>query len=127
MHDSYRRRLKDLPLDGQIVVIHLTVRRFICGADDCQRRTYAELFAQLTARYSRFTTRLNHVLERVGLALAGQAGTRCRNCPLEAGEHPAVGAGGGSPAGSVPVFHLVDFGRGVPVVCRDQAGVPGFG
>ncbi|MET9435809.1 transposase family protein [Streptomyces sp. NPDC006551] len=31
MHDSCRRRLKDLPLGGQSVVIRLTVRRFICG------------------------------------------------------------------------------------------------
>lgn len=32
VHDSYQRRLKDLPLGGQSVVIRLTVRRFICGA-----------------------------------------------------------------------------------------------
>ncbi|MFB6784382.1 MULTISPECIES: hypothetical protein [unclassified Streptomyces] len=35
---------------------------------------FAEPFAQLTAPYARFTKRLNHVLERVGLALAGRAG-----------------------------------------------------
>ncbi|MET9785123.1 transposase family protein [Streptomyces canus] len=76
VHDSYRRRLKDLPLGGQSVVIRLTVRRFICGAADCPRRTFAEPFAQLTAPHARFTTRLNHMLERVGLALAGRAGAR---------------------------------------------------
>ncbi|MFE2188901.1 ISL3 family transposase [Streptomyces sp. NPDC059455] len=76
VHDSYLRKLKDLPLGGQSVVIHLTVRRFICGADNCPRRTFAEQFAQLTTPYSRFTTRLNRVLERVGLALAGRAGAR---------------------------------------------------
>jgi transposase len=76
VHDSYKRRLKDLPLGGQSVVIRLTVRRFLCGTADCPRRTFAEPFAQLTAPYARFTTRLNHVLERVGLALAGRAGTR---------------------------------------------------
>ncbi|WP_253209039.1 ISL3 family transposase [Streptomyces niphimycinicus] len=76
VHDSYQRRLKDLPLGGQRVVIRLTVRRFICGAADCPRRTFAEPFAQLTAPYARFTTRLNHILERIGLALAGRAGAR---------------------------------------------------
>ncbi|WP_371097663.1 ISL3 family transposase, partial [Streptomyces sanglieri] len=76
VHDSYRRRLKDLPLGGQSVVIRLTVRRFICDAGDCSRRTFAEPFAQLTRPYARFTTRLNHLLERVGLALAGRAGAR---------------------------------------------------
>ncbi|WP_344392781.1 ISL3 family transposase [Streptomyces vastus] len=76
VHDSYQRRLKDLPLGEQSVVILLTVRRFICGAADCPRRTFAEPFAQLTAPYARFTTRLNHTLERIGLALAGHAGAR---------------------------------------------------
>jgi transposase len=76
VHDCYQRRLKDLPLGGQSVVILLTVRRFICDAAHCPRRTFAEPFTQLTAPYARFTTRLNHILERVGLALAGRAGAR---------------------------------------------------
>ena len=50
VHDRYRRRLKDLPL--------------------------AERFSRLAAPHARFTTRLNHALERVGLALAGRAGAR---------------------------------------------------
>ncbi|MCX5357631.1 ISL3 family transposase [Streptomyces sp. NBC_00124] len=76
VHDSYRRRLQDLPLAGQNVVIHLKVRRFICDTDGCPRRTFAEPFTQLAVPYARFTTRLGHVLERVGLALAGRAGAR---------------------------------------------------
>jgi transposase len=74
VHDSYRRRLKDLPIGGQSVVIHLAVRRFICGAADCPRRTFAEPFPGLTAPYARFTTRLTDALGHVGLALAGRAG-----------------------------------------------------
>ncbi|MEU6229096.1 transposase [Streptomyces sp. NPDC047042] len=76
MHDSYRRRLKDLPLAGQSVVIRLTVRRFLCTVANCPRRTFAEPFTRLTAPYARFTSRLGHVLQRVGLALAGRAGAR---------------------------------------------------
>ncbi|MGY4919461.1 ISL3 family transposase [Streptomyces sp. 900116325] len=76
VHDRYHRRLKDLPLAEQDFVIRLTVRRFICGAVDCPRRTFAEKFSRLAAPYARFTTRLNHALERVGLALAGRAGAR---------------------------------------------------
>ena len=76
VHDSYQRRLKDLPLAEQSVLIHLTVRRFICSTDNCPRRTFAQPFAQLTAPYARFTTWLSQVLERVGLALAGRAGAR---------------------------------------------------
>ncbi|MEU5524960.1 transposase family protein [Streptomyces sp. NPDC047860] len=66
VHDRYHRRLKDLPLAEQGFAIRLTVRRFICGAGDCPRRTFAEPFSRLAAPYARFTSRLNHVLERVG-------------------------------------------------------------
>ncbi|MEU6397175.1 ISL3 family transposase [Streptomyces cinnamoneus] len=76
VHDRYLRRLKDLPLAEQGFVIRLTVRRFICGSVDCLRRTFAEPFSQLAAPHARFTARLNHALERVGLALAGRAGAR---------------------------------------------------
>lgn len=57
-------------------MIRLTVRRFICGAADCPRRTFAERFSRLAAPHARFTTRLNRALERVGLELAGRAGAR---------------------------------------------------
>ncbi|MET7368733.1 ISL3 family transposase [Streptomyces sp. NPDC005566] len=76
VHGRYQRRLKDLPLAEQGFVIRLTVRRFICGSADCKRRTFAEPSSRLAAPYARFTTRLNHALEQVGLALAGRAGAR---------------------------------------------------
>ncbi|GHI40061.1 transposase family protein [Streptomyces violascens] len=76
VHDRYQRRLKDLPLAEQGFVILLTVRRFICGSEDCPRRTFAEPFSQLAAPHARFTMRPNHALERVGLALTGRAGAQ---------------------------------------------------
>ncbi|MFJ4887991.1 ISL3 family transposase [Streptomyces sp. NPDC088731] len=76
VHDRYQRRLRDLPLADQGFVIRLTVRRFICGSASCPRRTFTEPFSRLTVPHSRFTTRLNRALERVGLALAGRAGAR---------------------------------------------------
>lgn len=50
VHDSYHRRLKDLPLGGQSVVIRLTARRFIRGAGSCPRRTFAEVSMQTSFR-----------------------------------------------------------------------------
>jgi transposase len=76
VHGSYQRRLRDLPIGEFRVVILLTVRRFVCGSADCPRRTFAEPFAQFTTPYARFTSRLNRALERIGLALAGRAGSR---------------------------------------------------
>ncbi|MFE7547948.1 transposase family protein [Streptomyces gardneri] len=106
VHDRYQRRLKDLPLADQGFAIRLTVRRFICRSADCPRRTFAEPFSRPAAPYARFTTRLNHVLERVGLALAGRAGARLAarpgfgagrmtllrrswHCPIHGSAHPA--------------------------------------
>jgi hypothetical protein len=76
VHGFYQRRLRDLPLGERSVVILLKVRRFVCDARACPRRTFAEPFAQLTCPYARFTTRLDRILERIGLALAGRAGAR---------------------------------------------------
>ncbi|MGW2818272.1 transposase family protein [Streptomyces sp. NPDC001415] len=76
VRDAYQRHLRDLPLSGQRVVIHLRIRRFICGSPHCARRTFAERFSRLTAPYARFTSRANHTLERIGLALAGRPGAR---------------------------------------------------
>ncbi|MEU2600041.1 transposase family protein [Streptomyces hirsutus] len=41
VHDRYQRRLKDLPLAGQGLVIRLAVRRFICGSADRHRQATA--------------------------------------------------------------------------------------
>ncbi|MFF7947685.1 ISL3 family transposase [Streptomyces griseorubiginosus] len=76
VHGSYQRRLRDLPLGERSVVILLKVRRFVCDARACPRRTFVEPFARLTCPYARFTTRLDRVLDRIGLALAGRAGAR---------------------------------------------------
>ena len=42
VHSRYERRLADVAAGGQEVLIHLTVRRFACGNDACERRTFAE-------------------------------------------------------------------------------------
>ncbi|MFE9696055.1 transposase family protein [Streptomyces sp. NPDC006270] len=47
VHDRYQRRLKDLSLAEQGFVIRWTARRFICGAANCPRRTFAEPFPRL--------------------------------------------------------------------------------
>ncbi|WP_329353213.1 ISL3 family transposase [Streptomyces sp. NBC_01261] len=76
VHGSYQRRLRDLPLGERSVVILLKVRRFVCDTRACLRRTFVEPFTRLTCPYGRFTTRLDRVLERIGLALAGRAGAK---------------------------------------------------
>lgn len=76
VHSRYVRTLADLPWNGVAVRLHLTVRRFLCVADDCRRRIFAERFPALTAPYARRTTRLTEVVELIGFALGGEAGAR---------------------------------------------------
>lgn len=73
VHSHYVRKVSDLPCSGRRVCLRLITRRFICAAPLCQRRIFAERFdhAVLTER-ARRTTRLEHVIHHLGLALGGR-------------------------------------------------------
>jgi transposase len=76
VHSRYTRTLADLPWQGIALQIRLTVRRFFCTAEDCNRRIFTERLPELTAPYARRTTRLSETLELVGFAVGGEAGER---------------------------------------------------
>jgi hypothetical protein len=68
------RRLADLPVAGQAVVVELRVRRMLCRNPDCPQRTFREQVPQLTQRWARRTLRLGALIAKLAVALAGQAG-----------------------------------------------------
>ncbi|GAV38253.1 ISL3 family transposase [Streptomyces acidiscabies] len=76
VHGGYRRRLADLATAGRQVVIDLLVRRFLCSAAECPRRTFVEQVDGLTERFARRTPLLRRSLEKIALALAGRPGSR---------------------------------------------------
>jgi hypothetical protein len=76
VHSRYERRLADAPVGGRRLVVVVLVRRFFCDVGDCPVRTFAEQVDGLTARHARRTPVLRAMLEAVGLALAGRAGSR---------------------------------------------------
>jgi len=76
VHSRYVRTLRDLSACGRPVRVQLTVRRFVCRAPACSRRTFVEQVAGATARYRRATVRLESVLHAIGVALGGEAGSR---------------------------------------------------
>jgi hypothetical protein len=76
VHSCYERRLLDTAVGGCEVVICLTVRRFLCPAPGCGKKTLAEQVSGLTSRHARRTPAVNAVLEAVALALGGRAGAR---------------------------------------------------
>lgn len=73
-HGRYVRRLTDLTLATWPVVLELTVRRFLCTAVACERRTFVEQVDGLTTRFGRRTQPARSRLLAIGHALAGRAG-----------------------------------------------------
>ena len=76
MHGSYPRQVRDLPLGGRPVLIHLAVRRFLCQNPACAKVTFAGQADGLTARYQRWSVPLAGLLSQIALELAGRAGRR---------------------------------------------------
>jgi len=76
VHSRYDRRLADGAVAGQPVVLRVRVRRFFCNGGDCPVGTFAEQVEDLTAKHARRTGLARGMLEQVGLALAGRAGSR---------------------------------------------------
>jgi hypothetical protein len=76
VHGGYVRQVRDLPLGGRPVLIHLGMRRFLCQNTACKKVTFAGQADGLTARYQRWSVPLAGLLSQVALELAGRAGTR---------------------------------------------------
>ena len=76
VHGSYVRQVRDLPLGGRPVLIHLAMRRFVCMNVACTKVTFAGQVDGLTARYQRWSVPLAGLLSQIALELAGRAGTR---------------------------------------------------
>ena len=75
-HGSYVRQVRDLPLGGRPVLIHLAMRRFLCKNAACTKVTFAGQADGLTARYQRWSVPLAGLLSQIALELAGRAGMR---------------------------------------------------
>ncbi len=75
VHSRYERRLGDLPIGAQPVIVELTVRRFFCEGP-CPTRTFAEQVEGLTSRYARRSVPAAEVVMQLGLMLAGRPAAR---------------------------------------------------
>ncbi|WP_370348542.1 hypothetical protein [Catenulispora sp. EB89] len=83
-----------MSLAGLPVRLALRVRRFVCFAVACSRRTFVEQIRGLTFRYGRCTLGLRVLRERIALALVGRARTR-------------LAAATGVPSGRMTLIRLV--------------------
>ena len=76
VHGSYVRQVRDLPVGGRPVLIHLAVRRYLCLNAACAKVTFAGQADGITTRYQRWSIPLTALLTQVALELAGRAGMR---------------------------------------------------
>jgi len=73
VHSRYPRRVADLPIAGQRVVLVLHARRFCCDAVRSARRIFRERFDDnILKPWARRTTRLDQIVHCLALALGGR-------------------------------------------------------
>ncbi|MEU0691173.1 transposase family protein [Streptomyces uncialis] len=75
-HSRYIRHLADVALGSRPVRIDLSVRRLYCENSSCPKVTFNEQVDPLRVRYQRRTPLLQHLVEVVGILLAGRGGAR---------------------------------------------------
>jgi transposase len=71
VHSRYTRRLADVPCGGWSVVLEVRIRKFFCRAQGCGRRIFAEQLGEVAGKWARRTTRLQAIIECIGVALGG--------------------------------------------------------
>ena len=76
IHSHYRRTPKDLPCVNFALTFVLQVCKFFYLNPGCKRRIFTERLPQITAPWSRRTSRLAEHLSAIGLSLGGAAGAR---------------------------------------------------
>lgn len=73
IHGSYVRTLADLAWQAKPVCLRLRVRRFVCDAARCPRRTFTEPLPSLALPHARRTRRVDQQVVRVGMAFTPEA------------------------------------------------------
>ncbi len=76
VHGNYVRTVADLPCGGRRVILHLSIRKFVCGTPNCPRQIFTERLPELVQSYARMTNRLRDALVALGLATSAEVSER---------------------------------------------------
>jgi transposase len=76
VHGHYTRMVADLPCAGRRVVLHLRVRKLVCGTATCPQQIFAERRPDFVQSYVRMTNRLREALVALGMTTGGESGER---------------------------------------------------
>ena len=75
-HSAYVRRLQDLPVQGTIVELQVSVRRWRCCNMLCQRQTFVDRVDQAFMPHARQTRRVAELARSIGYAAGGRPAER---------------------------------------------------
>lgn len=78
VHARYERRVRDLPVQGERVLVRLCCRKFVCRNGLCSQRVFCERFGDALPAFARCTARLERALAALALALATSANLAAR-------------------------------------------------
>ena len=76
LHSHYRRVLRDAPCAGRRVQLVLTLRKFYCRNQLCERKVFTERLPAFVEPWARMTIRYCEQITSIGLATCGKGGTR---------------------------------------------------
>ena len=76
IHARYERRVRDLPIQGQRVLVRLACRKFVCGNARCSQRIFCERFGASLPTFARMTARLEAALATLALATSANLAAR---------------------------------------------------
>lgn len=76
VHSYYTRQPHDVPVSEWAVRLILRVRRFRCLNSTCPTKTFAERLPHLVAPAGHRTVRATRMVQHLGFALGGEAGSR---------------------------------------------------
>ena len=76
VHARYVRRVRDLPVQGQRVIIRLQARKFLCDNRECARRVFCERFGDAIRPFARMTDRLEAALQTMVLLMSATTAER---------------------------------------------------
>jgi transposase len=76
VHSHYQRTLGDASCAGRKVQLCLTVRRFYCRNQLCERKVFTERVPHFVEPWARMTIRLSEHVQAVALATSGRGGSK---------------------------------------------------
>ncbi len=112
VHARYARRVRDLPVQAERVIIRLQARKFLCDNPACSRRVFCERFGDVIRPFARMTDRFEAALQTMVLLTSAKVAER-------------IGRALGYPGSASTLLRLAHRYQ-PPVVLAGEVGVDDF-